>query len=127
MEPDEPLSETVAGMLGQLFRWLPAMLTVLFVALVPTTHLYAGIKGHLPARTLAQMTTETRRAYDAWAWMDAHRSLGLAYSVLLIAVSFYFGRARRKLWVGVLLVMLLLPALWYWNEVAWLGGKLLGS
>ena len=114
-------------MLRQLFRWLPAMLTTLFVALVPTTHLYAGIKGRLPARALAQMTAETRRAYDDWAWMDAHRSLGVVYGVLLIAVSFYLGRTRHKLWVGTLLVVLLLPALWYWNEVAWLGGKLLGS
>lgn len=127
MEPDETLSETVAGMLSQLFRWLPAMLTALFVALLVTTHLYAGIKGHLPARALAQMSTESRRAYDSWVWVDSHRSLGLAYAGLLLGLSLQLGRARRKLWLGVLLIVLLVPALWYWNEAAWLGGKMLGS
>lgn len=124
MEPDETLSESVAGKLCELFRWLPLVLTTLFVALLAFTHFfYAGMKANLGPKGYRVMNIETERANAAWNWVNAHLIVSLAYCALLLAVSLYLGKARHKLWVAALFVALLLPALWYWSEAAYLGGK----
>jgi hypothetical protein len=124
MEPDEPLSDTVAGKLRELFGWLPLGLISLFVLSLVFIHFFeAGMKANRGPNGYLLMNIETESANAAWNWVNTHLGLGWTYCALLLVASFYLSKARHKILAAALLVALLQPALWYFKEASYLGGK----
>jgi hypothetical protein len=125
MEPDEPLSETLATITLAWLRWVPLVLLTLFVAALAATHALTSTKVKPGLKVFPSVDESLQHAYAVWAWLDANILIRWGYGVLVIGAGVYLAKGRHKLWVVSGLVVLLAGGLWYWDTALWLSGKFL--
>jgi hypothetical protein len=107
-------------------RRIAFIVIFVFCAMLWGMHFMARFHARLGLGAFLLVDEMTKRAYDAWCFVDAHKWLGVLYCITLLALTATVGRKKSGFsylcWIAI--PVLMAAGSWYFLHVALLSNKL---